>query len=191
MSKVGGRDRLLESAHKAFAFEGFDRVGVAQILQSAGVQAPTLYHHFGDKEGLYSEWATLVLTDLGDRIAQATGSATTLLQSLEGIGVVLLGQLDFDLRQLLKDTERLAKPSSRERVLGAYLKALYNPLYGALVRSVGRGELRADSVGLMAEAFLGGAQNLTRHAKRSPEASAEIAAWWARAFLGGVARIHG
>jgi TetR/AcrR family transcriptional regulator len=47
--------KLLKLATQLFANQGYDAVGVKQIVDAAGVTKPTLYHHFGNKEGLLSE----------------------------------------------------------------------------------------------------------------------------------------
>jgi AcrR family transcriptional regulator len=46
------RLRLLDVAEDLFARSGYDAVGVQEIVSSAGVTKPTLYHHFGSKLGL-------------------------------------------------------------------------------------------------------------------------------------------
>ena len=45
--------RLLRAAAELLATSGGSAVSTRQITQLAGVTAPTLYHHFGDKEGLF------------------------------------------------------------------------------------------------------------------------------------------
>lgn len=45
--------RLLRAAAGLLAKSGGAAVSTRQITQLAGVTAPTLYHHFGDKEGLF------------------------------------------------------------------------------------------------------------------------------------------
>ena len=45
--------RLLHAAAELLANSGGSAVSTRQITQRAGVTAPTLYHHFGDKEGLF------------------------------------------------------------------------------------------------------------------------------------------
>ena len=45
--------RLLRAAAELLANSGGSAVSTRQITQQAGVTAPTLYHHFGDKEGLF------------------------------------------------------------------------------------------------------------------------------------------
>ncbi|HEY8518223.1 MAG TPA: helix-turn-helix domain-containing protein [Candidatus Binatia bacterium] len=44
---------MLAAAASLFAELGYDAVTTRQILERAGVEAPSLYHHFGSKLGLY------------------------------------------------------------------------------------------------------------------------------------------
>jgi AcrR family transcriptional regulator len=46
------RERLLQAAVELVAASGGNPVSTRQITERAGVTAPTLYHHFGDKDGL-------------------------------------------------------------------------------------------------------------------------------------------
>lgn len=46
------KTRLLNTSTALFALRGYDAVGVKEIVDKAGVTKPTLYHHFGNKEGL-------------------------------------------------------------------------------------------------------------------------------------------
>ena len=48
-------DLILNQALELFAARGYDAVGVQEIAAAAGVTKPTLYHHFGSKEGILSE----------------------------------------------------------------------------------------------------------------------------------------
>jgi len=50
---LGGRQRLLEAAVRIFAAKGYAATTVRDILRAAGVTAPVLYYHFGNKEGLF------------------------------------------------------------------------------------------------------------------------------------------
>ncbi len=44
--------RVLKSAAKLFAERGYDAASVREIVEDAGVAKPTLYYHFGSKEGV-------------------------------------------------------------------------------------------------------------------------------------------
>lgn len=46
--------RLLKAAAELLASSAGKTVSTRQITELAGVTAPTLYHHFGDKEGLFN-----------------------------------------------------------------------------------------------------------------------------------------
>lgn len=45
-------DRILNAAADLLERDGADAVTTRAVCQAAGVTAPTLYHHFGDKDGL-------------------------------------------------------------------------------------------------------------------------------------------
>lgn len=47
------RERILQAAAKLLAESGGEPVSTRAVLAEAGVGAPTLYHHFGDKQGLF------------------------------------------------------------------------------------------------------------------------------------------
>jgi AcrR family transcriptional regulator len=49
---MDNRSVLLVRALELFAAHGYDAVGVQEIVESAGVTKPTLYHYFGSKQGL-------------------------------------------------------------------------------------------------------------------------------------------
>lgn len=48
------KEELLRIALQLFTEEGYENTGIAKIVSAAGVTKPTLYHHFGNKEGLLS-----------------------------------------------------------------------------------------------------------------------------------------
>ncbi|HVV07674.1 TetR/AcrR family transcriptional regulator [Amycolatopsis sp.] len=52
------RDRILEAAAALLADKGRDAVSTRAVSAAAGVQAPTLYRLFGDKDGLLDAVAT-------------------------------------------------------------------------------------------------------------------------------------
>lgn len=49
---MAAKEELLEISLKLFAEIGFENTGIAQIVKEAGVTKPTLYHHYGNKDGL-------------------------------------------------------------------------------------------------------------------------------------------
>jgi TetR/AcrR family transcriptional regulator len=53
--EAGARQQILDAALGLFAQKGYAATTVREILFAAGVTAPSLYYHFGNKEGLYME----------------------------------------------------------------------------------------------------------------------------------------
>lgn len=51
-SSGDARTRLLAAAFEIATREGVDAVSTRAVCAAAGVQAPSLYHHFGDRSGL-------------------------------------------------------------------------------------------------------------------------------------------
>lgn len=49
------RDRILQRAQDLFTTKGFANASVSEICLAAEVSPPTLYHHFGSKDGLFEE----------------------------------------------------------------------------------------------------------------------------------------
>jgi AcrR family transcriptional regulator len=49
------RARILAAAEKILARGGEDALSIRELCDRVGVTAPTVYHHFGDKDGLVAE----------------------------------------------------------------------------------------------------------------------------------------
>ena len=64
---VNGRDALLGAALELFPRWGFANTRVEDLVATAGVTTPVLYHHFGTKAGLYVAAAEHVYKTVLDR----------------------------------------------------------------------------------------------------------------------------
>lgn len=49
---MDNRQRIMQEALRLFAAQGYEAVGVQEIVLAAGLTKPSLYHHFGSKLGL-------------------------------------------------------------------------------------------------------------------------------------------
>lgn len=77
--------RLLLSALSHFAAKGYDGVQVKEVAEEAGVSKPTLYYHFGSKEGLYLELMRRLERTIHETVARLgtrRGSARSRIRSL-------------------------------------------------------------------------------------------------------------
>lgn len=180
---MGGKERLLEAARGLFGASSYVSVGVAQILEAAGVQAPTLYHHFGDKEGLYTAWAVDAMRRLGQRSAPFHEAPLPLRERLEGFAACLLADPGFDLLLALREAPQLVRPESGEAILGAYMSEVFEPLCSLMVQGIATGQIRNDPIGRMADVFLMGALALSAQYGRADLGPREAAQWWTDRFL--------
>jgi AcrR family transcriptional regulator len=86
------RTRLLDAATIVFALRGYTGASVTELVQHAGVTPPVLYHHFGNKAGLY----VATLTRAYDLVIGAFAAATaTAADYREALGILFrsAGQL--------------------------------------------------------------------------------------------------
>lgn len=49
---MDNRSKILDSALKLFSTKGYEAVGVQEIVEISSLTKPTLYHYFGNKQGL-------------------------------------------------------------------------------------------------------------------------------------------
>jgi AcrR family transcriptional regulator len=122
----------MAAASRLFSKSGLSEVTVAQILDHSGVKAPTLYHHFGGKEGLYVTWVSNTL-DVVDAEFKALAAASPSLRGfLLEAGRILLSQRSMDVLQVLRDRKWLADPDSVEQVDDALKAAVFQPIARAI-----------------------------------------------------------
>lgn len=83
----GARQRLLREGLRLFLQRGFAAVSTRQICVAAGVTQPSLYHHFGSKEGLYlaviEEW----FKDLHQAMTRAIDDGSTFRERLHNLAI--------------------------------------------------------------------------------------------------------
>jgi AcrR family transcriptional regulator len=72
-----GRERVLGAALRLFAKKGYAATTVRDILRAAGVTAPVLYYHFGNKEGVFLALVRDGLKERDAKLAQGIGHGET------------------------------------------------------------------------------------------------------------------
>jgi len=73
LSKANSHERILEVASQRFRQEGVDRVGVSDLMKSAGLTQGGFYKHFPSKNALVEEAIERALGD-GSKIAHSIAS---------------------------------------------------------------------------------------------------------------------
>ncbi len=173
------RNRLIDAAG-GFASQGYVEFSVAQILARAGVQAPTLYHHFGDKEGLFVAWAMTAIARMEPAL-----NGEPLEASLRRVTLAVLDPANPDLIQLARDSQKLDRAESREQVQEALQRTLYEPLYAVLLEGMAQSRLRREPIHAAASVFLTGAAALRPGGLLAGMGSAVGPEWWVEKFLAG------
>lgn len=180
-----GRVRLLEAAASSFSQRGYTEVGIAEILKACSVQAPTLYHHFGDKEGLFVAWAEDAFSEVGVEIEAGMRNHDGSVSRLIGFSRVLGEQRRIDIIRTLEQTARLERSESRDRIERAYFKQVFEPLCVALLAAADDGRLYIDSIDKTATTFLYGVLSVSdRYSPPGSGADSDYR-WWVMHFLHG------
>ena len=87
------RERLLDTAARIFYAEGINTVGVARIVEEAGVTLATFYRHFPSKQHLILAYLQRVHDDFDTRAAAAREAAEDPGDMLKLIGHNITAQL--------------------------------------------------------------------------------------------------
>lgn len=82
---MDNRHGIMDCALELFSLRGYDAVGVQEIVESAGVTKPTLYHYFESKRGLLDSLLEREAGRLLQTISQSADYQGDLVNTLEAI----------------------------------------------------------------------------------------------------------
>ncbi|GAB2598397.1 TetR/AcrR family transcriptional regulator [Microlunatus antarcticus] len=125
-TRVATRARIVEVAARMLSVEGPAAVTTRAVAEGAGVQAPTIYRLFGDKEGLLEAVAEHVMAaHVAAKTAQEAEAVAADHDPLDDLRTSWMAQIDFGLAhpavfRMLSDPARaLRSPAaaSGQRVL--------------------------------------------------------------------------
>lgn len=77
------RGKLLEAARLAFSSVGYAQTSMDELTASVGLTRGALYHHFGDKKGLFKAVAQQIDAELDAQLAQVLEQAESLWQGFQ------------------------------------------------------------------------------------------------------------
>lgn len=141
------RDAALAVAVELFWRRGFDRTSIAELTEAIGVNPPSLYAAFGDKQSLFEEASSVYFA----RTCEGVDAATGLPNTHESIA------------RLLDDTARAHTESAQppgclmltEPRLAAQREVLHDKIQQRLERGVREGDLPAGTdTGTLAAYFV-------------------------------------
>lgn len=142
------RDRLLDAALRLFACKGFESASVRELAEAADVTRPTLYYHFGSKEGLYLELVERLCATVEDSILHSMVSQGTARVRLSSFVLNILDSIIEDASNqrffftIVLDPRRNILSSFHERMRN-FIAAILGLL---LEEGVEKGEIGTDDV---------------------------------------------
>jgi AcrR family transcriptional regulator len=160
---MGGEtsSKIIETAARLLRDEGPSAVTTRGVAEAAGVQVPTIYRHFGDKDGLLDAVAEHIMSiQVSAKTEAADAAAAEAVDPLEDFRAAWQDQLRFCLENpslflLLSDPERVRR-SAAARVGRSVLESRVRRL--ATTRRLRVSEGRA--VELIQAALIGAIQTL-------------------------------
>lgn len=96
------RAKLIASARRAFATVGYANASMDDFTAEAGLTRGALYHHFGDKKGLFEAVVAQIDSEMSARLNAVSAKASTRWQGFldENIGYVEMA-LDPEVQRIV------------------------------------------------------------------------------------------
>lgn len=147
----GARGRLLREGLRLFVQHGFASVSTRQICVAAGVTQPSLYHHFGSKEGLYLAVVEEWLADMRLAMTQAIAQGTTFRARLHNLAIFFWSGRAGEYQAMQHDAMQHLPPDSILRLRGTIIASVVTPLLTLMNEGMASGDLpaQANSYALM------------------------------------------
>lgn len=140
--KALSRAKLLESAAKCFADDGYDGCSVADIAKAAGMSAGNLYIHFSGKEDLFKTMIQQEHGEAAEKMRQAAGENPSLQFIMDSLHRCIR-DVGYPVEHRLW-TEILAVSARNEDIREAFLasdKIMRDAFVDLLQKAAERGEV--------------------------------------------------
>jgi len=160
MSPENTREQILDGFADQLLESGYRGISLKTITEAAGIQRPSLYHHFPDgKEQIYTEVALRMIETDAARVQQAISTPGGLRDRL---GALALLHADdprkIALDQRIYDATRYVSDETRTVVSTRYVDGLLAPVQAMMASAVAAGELRDADPDFLTSTFFGMAQ---------------------------------
>lgn len=178
------RTAILEGALDCFTRLGFANATIDDVRRTSGASVGSIYHHFGDKEGLagalYVEGLRRYQASVTERLLGGDGrrGARTPRALIRGI---VIHSVDWMLAhpqwsRFLFEMRRAEGVQAIETTIRRDTRAFFSELGRRLELHVERGEIRRLPLEVMGAVLIGPAQELVRHWLRAgvPENSVRL-----------------
>ncbi|NPC97009.1 TetR/AcrR family transcriptional regulator [Nocardioides sp. zg-DK7169] len=150
------RTQVLDAFAAQLATLGYAGVSLSAVAREAGIQKPSLYHHFPQgKESLYEAVALRFVDDMEARIRAAVGSGglEDRLRALGAVSAAHAATNGVSFEQRVYDALAQVGEQTRDRVSRRYVGGVLDPVTEVFAAAVADGELTGEPAFLM-NAFL-------------------------------------
>jgi AcrR family transcriptional regulator len=160
MSPENTREQILDGFADQLLESGYRGISLKEITEAAGIQRPSLYHHFPNgKEQIYTEVALRMIETDASRVQEALSTPGGLRSRL---GALALLHADdprkIALDQRIYDATRYVSDETRTVVSTRYVDGLLSPVQAMMAGAVAAGELRDLDPDFLTSTFFGMAQ---------------------------------
>ncbi|HKT37258.1 MAG TPA: TetR/AcrR family transcriptional regulator [Ktedonobacterales bacterium] len=190
IADVETRTLILAAARRLFMQRGFAAVAVGEVASAAGVTKPTLYYHFGDKEGLYADVLCDLMRVVGGYIRSVTESDASARTRLDDLAAGYFQYADATMEPMMRDATELLGESHAQRVHETYAREMLAPIAHLMEDGMRHGELAEGNADFLVRAWFGLLDAFTAqggHSARTPDEHRQMAIQVVRFFLDGAA----
>jgi AcrR family transcriptional regulator len=152
------RRTIEEKALQVFAEKGYHAASIREIVEAAGVTAPTLYYHFGSKEGLFRhlvQQLTHQMTEEMEHVGRSLGSIREQLLALTHAYIHALRERPMEVRFMHRVMHGQIYQSHPQQLLENDQPDGGGALPRLMESAMARGELRSARPELLVNAFMG------------------------------------
>lgn len=141
VAEAAPRARLLQSALRLFATQGYTKTSTRELAEAAAVNVAAISYYFGDKAGLYRAAFVEPQGGMHDDLARISGPGVSLQQALGGLYAGFLAPLkQGDAARLcmkLHFREMLEPTGLWEEEISHSIKPMHDALLALLARHFG------------------------------------------------------
>ncbi|MEB3287441.1 MAG: TetR/AcrR family transcriptional regulator [Vampirovibrionales bacterium] len=140
------REKILQEAKRLFRKKGFEGVSLNEIVTKSDVKKPTIYHYFGDKEGLFVEILIRMLQQGQLYIRNNNKPGQTLRRNLQDLAAGYIKYSPTSMMAMLRDADEYLSEDSKQRVLKAYDEYIIQPLTELFDEGIACGEIKSEKI---------------------------------------------
>lgn len=130
--RADGRARVIAAAYRLFLEHGYADVSMQQIAEASGLRKASIYHHFRDKNALFTEVVVGELRRMLDTLEVEAAQPRPLRETLEAVATAYLSSVRADVYRLMSDYKRHVPETDHEQIHAELFRFadLYKRIFG-------------------------------------------------------------